>query len=317
MAWDDTQSTGNDITAVEWNNMVTATKSIASITDMDEQSFTNLLENGDFESWSAGAAAAMDGWVYSQGGSGGGVAQIADTKIKTYIARMTKSSSGYSNLKQTFTGYAQYAGLTLTLGCWVKSANSVTGEVIIRLNDGVSSSSTIYQNSGNWEWLTVTKTMSEAISTLCVSGMVDSPADSTVDFVGMILVIGSICPAFSPKPAPATNPTFIGNVSKSATNGITAFATGGQASAVELTTDINEVSVCATGGDSVKLPNGVAGMEIMVVNHGAAAMDLFPASGDYINEAAVNTAVSIAINATAICYCYVADYWGVVEVTRA
>jgi len=117
--------------------------------------------------------------------------------------------------------------------------------------------------------------------------------------------------------SPTAGPTFTGLIKKSTTAAITEFATGGQASAVGLTSDINEVSVCATGGDSVKLPAGVAGMQIMVINHGAAAMDLFPASGDYINEAAVDTAVSIAINATAICSCYVADYWEVVETARA
>lgn len=117
--------------------------------------------------------------------------------------------------------------------------------------------------------------------------------------------------------APIAGPTFTGLIKKSATAAITAFATGGQASAVELTSDINEVSVCAAGGDSVKLPAGIAGMEIMVVNHGAAAMDLFPATGDFLNELSVNVAVSIAVNATAIAYCYVADYWEVTEVARA
>ena len=97
---------------------------------------------------------------------------------------------------------------------------------------------------------------------------------------------------------------------------MTAYAGGGQANAVALTSDINEVSTCATGGDSTKLPAAVAGMEMVVINHGAAAMDLFPISGDFINEAAVDTATSIAIDAAAICYCYVADYWEVVEVSR-
>lgn len=117
--------------------------------------------------------------------------------------------------------------------------------------------------------------------------------------------------------APAANPTFTGSVRKSATAAITAHAAGGQASAVELVSDINEVSVCATAADSVKLSGGIAGMEIMVVNRGAAEMDLFPAVGDFLNELAVDTAVSIAINATAIAFCYIADNWEVVEVARA
>ena len=117
--------------------------------------------------------------------------------------------------------------------------------------------------------------------------------------------------------APTASPTFTGTTKRSTTAGITAFATGGQASAVALTTDINEVSVCATNGDSVKLPAAVAGMEIITINHGAATLDIFPISGDFINEQAVNTAVSIAIDATAVAYCYIADYWEITEVTRA
>ena len=116
--------------------------------------------------------------------------------------------------------------------------------------------------------------------------------------------------------APKASPTFTGTIRKSVTATITAFATGGQASAVELDSDINEVAVCATGGDSVKLLEAVVGMEIVVINHGIAAMDLFPASGDFINEAAVNVATSIAVDATAVCYCYSADNWEVTEVTR-
>lgn len=113
-----------------------------------------------------------------------------------------------------------------------------------------------------------------------------------------------------------TGTIFTGNVKKSTTNGITAYAGGGQANAVALTSDINEVSVCVTGGDSTKLPAAVAGMEIVVINHGAASMNLFPFSGDFINEGGVDTAASIAIDATAIAYCYIADYWEVVEVGR-
>ena len=112
-------------------------------------------------------------------------------------------------------------------------------------------------------------------------------------------------------------PTFTGHIKKSAANGITAYAGGGQGSATQIAADINEVATVATGGDSVKLPAAVAGMEIMIANHGANALDVFPASGDYINEAAVDTAVSIAADATVVCYCYVADYWEAIEMTRA
>lgn len=80
---------------------------------------------------------------------------------------------------------------------------------------------------------------------------------------------------------------------ESVTIGITAFATGGQASAVELTTRLNLVGTVASAGDSVKLPTAVAGKEMIVVNKGANAMNLFPGSGDNINGTGVDTAVSV------------------------
>jgi hypothetical protein len=78
------------------------------------------------------------------------------------------------------------------------------------------------------------------------------------------------------------------------TNSITAFATGGQASATALTTRFNVVTTVASPGDSVKLPAAAAGLQVTVANQGASAMDLFPASGDAIDGGSVDTAVSVA-----------------------
>lgn len=80
------------------------------------------------------------------------------------------------------------------------------------------------------------------------------------------------------------------------TTGITAFAGGGQASAVALTTRFNNVTVCATAGDSVKLLTAAAGTMQTVKNSGATALDVFPFSGDSINAMAANLAVRIPVN---------------------
>ncbi len=76
--------------------------------------------------------------------------------------------------------------------------------------------------------------------------------------------------------------------------GITAYATGGQANAVELVMHLNVITVCATAGDSSKLPTAVAGWEVEAVNRGAEAMDLFPNTADEIGEYGANNAISIA-----------------------
>ena len=76
---------------------------------------------------------------------------------------------------------------------------------------------------------------------------------------------------------------------------ITAFATGGQASATALTGEFNNVTTCATAGDSVKLPTAALGLKITVKNSGATSLAVFPFSGDSINALAVNLSVNIPV----------------------
>lgn len=74
---------------------------------------------------------------------------------------------------------------------------------------------------------------------------------------------------------------------------ITAFATGGQANAVQLNKSYNRLSVVVTTGDSVKLPvQFLINSIIYVKNDGANAADLFPAVGDNLG-AGIDTAISI------------------------
>ena len=77
--------------------------------------------------------------------------------------------------------------------------------------------------------------------------------------------------------------------------GITAFATGGQGSAVQLDDTYNVISTVGTAGDSVKLPPVFVAESIMYIKNDAAtnAMDVFPASGDDAG-AGTDTAVSVA-----------------------
>jgi len=60
-----------------------------------------------------------------------------------------------------------------------------------------------------------------------------------------------------------------------------------------ITTDIVQISTVGTTGDAVTLPAAVAGLEITIINNGANAADVFPASGDNLGAGA-NTAASLA-----------------------
>lgn len=77
------------------------------------------------------------------------------------------------------------------------------------------------------------------------------------------------------------------------TASVTAFAGGGQASATALTSDVNFVTTVATAGDSVKLPTAALGKKIVVVNNGAEALNVYPASGAAIDALGTNAPYSI------------------------
>jgi hypothetical protein len=96
--------------------------------------------------------------------------------------------------------------------------------------------------------------------------------------------------------------------------GITAYATGGQANAVALTGEYNNVTTCATDGDSVKLPAALGGESITVKNSGAASLAVFPATGDSINAMAVNLSVNIAPGGTLKFFAISATVWETQEV---
>src|SRR6266568_1552880 len=79
-----------------------------------------------------------------------------------------------------------------------------------------------------------------------------------------------------------------------ASDGLTAHAGGGQASALALVTGMNVVSTVATAGDSVRLPPAKPGMAITVKNSSGTSMNVFPATGEAINALGANAAYAVA-----------------------
>jgi hypothetical protein len=98
--------------------------------------------------------------------------------------------------------------------------------------------------------------------------------------------------------------------------GITAHAGGGQASATPITAMQAQISVAATTGDSVLLPPAKQGMEIIVVNNGAASANVFSASagqggqsgGDTMNGTA-NGSAAVAAATVLLFFCFVNGAW--------
>lgn len=104
--------------------------------------------------------------------------------------------------------------------------------------------------------------------------------------------------------AGATGPIF-----GSTSDNITARAGGGQGTAVQLTACVNRVLTVATGGDSVKVPVSVAGMQIEIINAGANATNVFPQIGDAINALGANAAFSLPSGKVVTFYCATAGQW--------
>jgi len=67
---------------------------------------------------------------------------------------------------------------------------------------------------------------------------------------------------------------------------------GGKTNALQLNTQTIRVSTVATIGDSVRLPPAVAGLELIVINHGLNAMQVFGSNLDRIDDQVTATGVS-------------------------
>lgn len=97
-----------------------------------------------------------------------------------------------------------------------------------------------------------------------------------------------------------------GFLTLSFTDAITAHAGGAQTNAVELATNINNITTVATAADSVKLPAPTTtnkspsgpldnlGNLVIVINSGANTLAVFPDSGSTINGGSANASISVA-----------------------
>lgn len=93
----------------------------------------------------------------------------------------------------------------------------------------------------------------------------------------------------------------------STTAGITASVVQAQGQGA-LTSEINEVAVCANANDTVTLPAAVTGRRATVINNGAQVLQIFPAAGDDLG-AGVDVAATLAAGAVRTYAAYDATNW--------
>lgn len=91
--------------------------------------------------------------------------------------------------------------------------------------------------------------------------------------------------------------TNFGHPILSSQTGITATASGTQATAYQLTTRVNNVTTVATAGDAIKLPANPLGKVVWVMNNGANYMQVFGSGTNTINAIATATGIAQPVGA--------------------
>jgi len=90
--------------------------------------------------------------------------------------------------------------------------------------------------------------------------------------------------------------------------GITAATTQTQGQG-QLFRPMNHVGTVANTNDVVTLPSALKGLECIVINRGANTLQIFPASGDDIDDAAANASITTATNTTVTLHAIDATSW--------
>jgi hypothetical protein len=160
----------------------------------------NYLVNSDFETWSAGTSTYPDGWSLYYG-SGTIGRESSNVKVGTYSCKTINTGGGsFGVYTQMFLSGALpvsfWQGKTVTFGCWCKT--SAASQVYIKMNDTTADyPSNIHTGSGNWEWLSVTATLSNSMTFLSPILYTDAGAVSTAYWDGAILMVGIFAPQTS------------------------------------------------------------------------------------------------------------------------
>jgi hypothetical protein len=148
----------------------------------------NYVFNSSFEVWGSGTAAAPTGWTQN----GGTVSRSSTSKLESYALSLQRVGSDcevYQNIAATYHPVSRWIGKVVTFGCWVSA--SIASRARVSIEDGIgTTSSTDHSGSGNYEWLTVTRTIAVGATYLRARCQVIT-GDTTALFDGATLVVAS------------------------------------------------------------------------------------------------------------------------------
>jgi len=168
------------------------------------QSFQNLLKNGDFESWSAGASAVPDAWVELSD-----VNTAKESTIVKYGSASLKVVSGsaggggrvFIERRLDADWLLITKNRTLSVGVWIYANDSDIARISLESDGtgGINNLSPFHNGNGAWQFLSVTSVIPNDIIYLNVN-LYNIGTNKIVYFDGAILVEGSTVPAFTPRP---------------------------------------------------------------------------------------------------------------------
>jgi hypothetical protein len=145
----------------------------------------------------------------------------------------------------------------------------------------------LYRTVANGSTYLLLATIADNITTVYVDGVADG-------------ALGAAAPTFNTgasKQSLAGYTKLVNPGLYSVDNGITATAGGLQATAYQLSKELNWVSTVATTNDSIKLPaatSGLIGEKLTIRNNGANTLRIYPFSGQTINGGAADSPVTLA-----------------------
>lgn len=95
---------------------------------------------------------------------------------------------------------------------------------------------------------------------------------------------------------------------------ITAFAGGGASNAIQLVSEKNNITICATALDSVRTKQAILGKSITIKNSGAEVANVYPFQGQHFRGLGANVPVTLASNDVLEAVCFVASEWEILRV---
>lgn len=126
----------------------------------------NMLANQDFHAWGAGEALAPSNWTLA--GVSATVARTSSGVARGHYGVTLTRAGADATLTQSLGQLnGQFAGETLTFGCWVRASAATRGR--IGISDGLTTTYSSYHTGGSGdEYLTVSKALSASMTGLSV-----------------------------------------------------------------------------------------------------------------------------------------------------